>query len=86
MGYVANEIIKFVQEYLNNNKDLFKYDRTAMAKVISINTSTAIVEFSGQQHTCRIKDGITFAVGDIVIVKIPNNNKDHKYIDGKLVK
>lgn len=86
MGYVANQIIEFVRSYLDNNKDLFKYDRTTMAKVISVGTATSVVEFNGQQHTCRMKDGISIAVGDIVIVKIPNNNKDHKYIDGKLVK
>ena len=86
MGYAANAIIDFVRSYLDANKDLLKYDRTAMAKVISVDTSTAVVEFNDKQHTCRIKDGITIAVSDVVIVKIPNNSKDHKYIDGKLKK
>lgn len=86
MGYVANQIIEFIQEYINANKDLFKYDRTIMGKVISINSPTAVVECAGEQLTCRIKDGITIAANDVVIVKIPNNNKDYKYIDGKLVK
>lgn len=86
MGYVSNQIIDFVKEYLNNNKDLLKYDKTLMAKVVSVDNSTAIVESSEHQFTCRIKDGIDFSVGDIVVVKIPNNNNDHKYIDGKLKK
>lgn len=86
MGYVSDQVVLFVREYLEANKDLFKYDRTIMAKVVSVGDTTAVVEVSGKETTCRIKDGVSCAVGDIVIVKVPNNNKDHKYIDGKLKK
>lgn len=86
MGYIEEQIVLFVEEYFKKNKDLLKYDRTIMGKVTTINSSTATIESGGQKFTCRIKHGITIAVGDVVIVKIPNNNKDYKYIDGKLVK
>ena len=86
MGFVQDQIISFVRDYLDNSSDKFKYDRTIMAKVVSIGTTTAVVEAAGEEITCRIKDGITIAVGDVVIVKIPNNNGNKKYIDGKLIK
>ena len=86
MGYVEEQIAGFVEEYFKLNADLLKYDKTIMGKVVSISSTTAVVESSGENFTCRIKHGISIAVNDIVIVKIPNNNKDYKYIDGKLIK
>lgn len=86
MGIVAENIIYFVREYLNTQKNLFEYDKTIFAKVKSINGSTAVVNANNADMTCGIKDGITIAVGDVVIVKVPNNNNSRKYIDGKLKK
>ena len=86
MGYAAEQMELFVRGYLDANKDLLRYDKTMMAKVVSIGTVTAVVESGGTEFVCRIKDGIEVTAGDVVIVKIPNNNKDHKYIDGKLKK
>lgn len=86
MGYVAEQIVSFVKEYLDNNIGSLKYDKTIMGKVISVGATTAVVEIAGQNVTCRIKDGITIAANDVVIVKIPNNNQNRKYIDGKLKK
>jgi len=86
MGYAADQIVAFVREYLDANKELLRFDRTIMAKVISVGTTTAVVESSGREFTCRIKDGVDPVVGEVVIVKIPNNHGDHKYIDGKLKK
>ena len=39
-----------------------------------------------EKKLCRVKDGISISVGDIVIIKVPNNNANKKYIDGKLAK
>lgn len=86
MGFVQEQIINFVREYIDNISEHLKYDKTTMGKVISVATTTAVVESAGENMTCRIKDGVTIAVGDVVIVKIPNNNGNKKYIDGKLKK
>lgn len=86
MGYVSEQIVSFVRGYLDNYIDTLKYDRTLMGKIVSIADSTAVVELNGEQVTCRIKDGLSLAVGDVIIIRLPNNNKDKKYIDGKLKK
>lgn len=86
MGIVADNIIYFVKEYLNTQKNLFEYDKTVFGKVVSINGTSVTIETNGSRMECGIKDGITIAVGDIVIVKIPNNNASRKYVDGKLKK
>lgn len=86
MGYVSDQIVNFVRTYLDSYIDTLKYDRTLMGKVISIADSVVVVELNGEHVTCRIKDGLSLSVGDIVIIKLPNNNKDKKYIDGKLKK
>lgn len=85
MGWVQEEIIKAIHAYVDGIADKLKYDKTIMAKVISIDGKTAIVEYSENQISCRIKAGIDISVGDIVLIKIPNNNKNLKYIDGKLL-
>lgn len=85
MGFVQDEIVKYVQTYVDSIMDKLKYDKTIVGKVISIGVKNAQVETGGNEITCRIKADITIAVGDVVLVKIPNNNKNLKYIDGKLL-
>lgn len=87
MGYVQNQIIEYVNTYLDNMKDRFKYDRTEIGKINSkIDSKEYKVSIDDKVVNCRIKEGISVAVGDIVIVKVPNNNGKHRYIDGKLAK
>lgn len=85
MSWIQDEIIKTIQTYVDGIKDGLKYDRTLMGKIISITDGNAVVEVSGDNVSCRIKAGIEISVGDVVLVKIPNNNKNLKYIDGKLM-
>jgi hypothetical protein len=88
MGYVQQQIVTFVHEYLDNMKDRLKYDRTEFGKVVSgISDSKEYkVEINDKVVTCRIKNGVTVTSGDVVIVKVPNNNPKYRYIDGKLAK
>lgn len=85
MGFVQDEIVKYVQAYVDSVMDKLKYDKTIIGKVISIGEKNAQVETGGNEITCRIKADIAIAVNDVVLVKIPNNNKNLKYIDGKLL-
>ncbi len=85
MSWVQEEIIKAIHVYVDGISDKLKYDKTIMGKVISIDSDKAVVEINGNNQTCRIKAGISIIVGDVVLVKVPNNNKNHKYIDGKLL-
>lgn len=86
MGIARDAIIDFVRNYVDEISDTLKYDKTCLGKVKTIGTTTATVDVNGQTITCRIKDGITISTNDVVIIKIPNNNKNLKYIDGKLKK
>ena len=85
MSWVQEEIIKAIHVYVDGIADKLKYDKTIMGKVVSINGGNAVVEVNGSNQTCRVKAGIDVVAGDVVLVKIPNNNKNHKYIDGKLL-
>lgn len=85
MSWIQDEIIKTIQTYVDGIVDKLKYDKTIMGKVVSINGDNAVVELTGDSQTCRIKAGIDISTGDVVLVKIPNNNKNLKYIDGKLL-
>lgn len=87
MSWIQDEIIKTIQTYVDGVKDKLKYDRTIIGKIISIDTDNgvAVVEVNEDDLTCRIKAGIDISVGEVVLVKVPNNNKNMKYIDGKLL-
>lgn len=85
MSWIQDEIIKTIQTYVDGIVDKLKYDKTIMGKVVSINGGNAVVEITGDSQSCRIKAGIDISAGDVVLVKIPNNNKNLKYIDGKLL-
>lgn len=85
MGFVQDEIVKYVQTYVDSMMNKLKYDKTIVGKVVSISEKNAQVETGGNKITCRIKADITITVGDVVLVKIPNNNKNLKYVDGKLL-
>lgn len=87
MSWIQDEIIKAIHVYVDSVVDKLKYDRTIVGKLISIDSDSgvAVVEAYGDNQSCRIKAGIEISVGDVVLVKVPNNNKNLKYIDGKLM-
>ncbi len=85
MGWIQDEIIKTIETYFDSFSDKLKYDKTIVGKVVSISNNIATVEVSENQLTCRIKADINISVGDVVLIKIPNNNKNLKYVDGKLL-
>ena len=86
MGYIQDQIVTFVREYIDAMSVRLKYDRTELGKIISLDTKEAIVLINEEKCKCRIKDGINVSVDDVVIVKVPNNNTSKKYIDGKFRK
>lgn len=86
LGYIQDQIITFVREYVNAMNDKLKYDRTEFGKVVSYDDKEAIVTINGENSVCKIKDGMNISVEDVVIVKVPNNNVSKKYIDGKFKK
>lgn len=86
LGYIQDQIVTFVREYVNAMNDKLKYDRTEFGKVVSYDDKEAIVTINGENSVCKIKDGMNISVEDVVIVKVPNNNVSKKYIDGKFKK
>lgn len=87
MGYVADQIIDFVRDYVDTISDRLKYDKTETGVVKSISPANKpTVTINGRDQLCRIRDGLTVATGDVVIVKVPNNDYTKRYIDGKLKK
>lgn len=85
MGWIQDEIIKTIETYFNSFSEKLSYDKTMVGKIISISNNIATVEVSENELTCRIKADINVSVGDVVLIKIPNNNKNLKYVDGKLL-
>lgn len=87
MNFIHKEILNAIDERIKHLISTLQFDRTYYGKVIE-KTSNRIakVEINGAVVECRCKDGITFNVDDVVIIKAPNNNFSYLYIDGKLSK
>lgn len=87
MNFIHKEILTAIDERIKQMVSILQFDRTYYGKVVEIvDTRISKVEINGAVIDCRYKDGVTFNVDDVVIVKAPNNNFSYLYIDGKLSK
>lgn len=61
------------------------FDITITGKVEEINTEGTLyrVSFNDQSQWLKAREGITLAVGNIVLIKCINGNLSEKYIDCK---
>lgn len=77
---IFRAIDDIIKEYLRK----LNYDKTLFGEVTDIIDNKVDVKFNGEIHSCRIKDGVTVLVGDIVIVKQIDRVNCKYYVDGKL--
>lgn len=85
---LVNEIHKSILDAIDKRVKIFirwaKFDRTLYGKVYSINGGNIGVLINDEIKDCRVKDGIDVIIDDVVIVKVPNNDENFMYVDGKL--
>lgn len=86
-----NEIQRYLSNFIEEIKLLvdkktktLKFDKTIEGKVVSINNEICEVEINGEIFECKIRNDLQIDVGDIVLIKIINNDFSNKYIDAKL--
>ena len=83
-----NEIQESLMEAIDiltkEERKKLKFDYTKRGIVKSISGTDSVVEIDGEDCKCKIRNGISVAINDLVLVKIPNNNFSEKYIDAKL--
>lgn len=84
MNREQEELLQAVDILIKKRLETLGYDYTKTGVVKSISDNTCIVEIDGSESKCKIKNGISISVGDVVIVKIINNNYSNKIVDGKL--
>lgn len=65
-------------------KERMKFDKTYYGKVINVNKNRCTVNINGSEYICKIRSGLELAIGDVVVIKSPNNNFSFLYVDAKL--
>ncbi len=57
------------------------FDKSKRGRVVLAGEEDCTVEIDGEKYSCKVKKGINVAKDDIVLVKFPQNNNTHKYVD-----
>lgn len=81
MNEFQQEIYKTIDILTEEKLKQLGFDKTKRGKVISVNSTTCIVEIDGDDYTCKLRKGIYIQPNDIVFVKFPQNNNVDKYVD-----
>lgn len=83
---IQESILSTIDYLLSNKLKSVKFDFTERGKVVSISSdkTSCDVEINGHVFTCKIRNGISISVNDVVLVKVLNNNYSDKIVDGKI--
>lgn len=81
MNEFQQEIYKTIDILTEEKLKQLGFDKTKRGKVISVSSTTCIVEIDGDNYTCKLRKGIYIQPNDIVFVKFPQNNNVDKYVD-----
>lgn len=84
LNVYQQEIYKTIDTLTDKKLAQLGYDKTKRGKVISVDSTTCIVEIDGDNYTCKIRKGIYVQPNDIVFIKFPQNNNVDKYVDATL--
>lgn len=86
MDSLQESIRDGIKSIFDTEKARLKFDYTLIGKVISIasDNKSCMVEINGSESKCLIRDGVSFSVNDVVMVKVMKNNYSDKIVDGKI--
>jgi len=79
-------IFRAIDDVIKEHLRKLSFDKTLtpFGEVTEIVGNKVNVKINGEIYSCRIKDGITILVGDMVIVKQIDFANCKHYVDGKL--
>jgi hypothetical protein len=77
-------IFRTIDDVIKEHLKKLSYDKTLFGQVTEMNGNKIDVKFNCEIYKCRIKDGVTVVVGDVVIVKQIDYPDCKYYVDGKL--
>ena len=81
---LQKSLIDSIKILISHELRNFKTDITKRGRVHSVNLYTCVVEMDGEYHTCKLSDGISVNIGDVVLVSIPSGNFTDKYVTAKM--
>ena len=79
MSTWRNDLLQLISKKINDEILKAQFDKTYYALVKSVSSTSATITMNENTYTCRIKDGISIAIGDKVLVKAPNNNFSYDF-------
>ena len=83
---IQEAILKSIEKTIDIREKDLDYVRIIRGKVVSINVAKdeCVVEIFGEDSRCKVLDGISISVGDIVLIITFQNNFQEKIILGKI--
>ena len=85
MGKLSDDILNAIKILLQASIKNLEFDKTIVGSISVVGTNNQYtVKISGKEYT--VKDTATYAVNDLVWIRIPCNNYSSMFIDRKVVK
>lgn len=82
---IQNKILKSIDIMVERMISNLNFNRYVTGTIVSIDTTNkkCTVKINGDESTMPYRDGLTLAIGDVVMIMIPNNNFSAKFVDLK---
>lgn len=82
---IQNEMLKAINIKIKSMISNLSFNRYIEGRIISIDTvnKKCTVKINDNESTMPYRDGLTLAIGDVVMIMIPNNNFSAKFVDLK---
>lgn len=81
---IQDEILKSINIMINKRLKELKFNYYIEGKITTVNgDGTYTVKINGEDETLSARSGLTLAVGEVVLICVPNGNTSFKFIDLK---
>lgn len=82
---IQEQIYKAIDKITDSKLSSLSFNRYIEGRIISIDTvnKKCTVKINDNESTMPYRDGLTLAIGDVVMIMIPNNNFSAKFVDLK---
>lgn len=82
---IQNEMLKAINIKIKSMISNLSFNRYIEGRIISIDTvnKKCTVKINDNESTMPYRAGLTLAIGDVVMIMIPNNNFSAKFVDLK---
>lgn len=82
---IQEQIYKAIDKITDSKLSSLSFNRYIEGRIVSIDTTNkkCTVKINESQSIIPYRDGLTLAIGDVVMIMIPNNNFSAKFVDLK---